>query len=92
MPLQDFKVCAIDGYFNICDTFDMTDTKVVTVNEFAAALNVSHDTVARWVKLGKVKGKKKGPFPAKNSPILIPASELERVKKLMDEPQGSSHS
>jgi helix-turn-helix protein len=62
----------------------MADRDVVTVTEFAAALNVSHDTVSRWVKLGKVKGKKKGPFPAKNSPILIPASELERVKNLLN--------
>lgn len=50
-------------------------------------MNVSHDTVSRWVKLGLVKGKKKGPFPAKNSPILIPASELDRVKKLAEKNQ-----
>jgi len=57
---------------------------MITTKEFAIALNVSHDTVARWVKLGLVKGKKKGPFPVKNSPFLIPASELERVRKLME--------
>jgi predicted site-specific integrase-resolvase len=55
---------------------------MMTTKEFAAALNVSHDTVSRWVRQGLVKGKKKSPF-SKNSPILIPATELDRVKKLM---------
>jgi hypothetical protein len=40
------------------------------------------------VRLGKVKGKKKGPFPGKTLPILIPVSELERVKKLMEQDNG----
>ena len=60
----------------------MAEIKQVTVSEFAKAMNVSHDTVARWVKLGLVKGKKKNPFSAKNSPILIPVSEIKRVKQL----------
>jgi len=57
--------------------------KKLTTYEFADALGVSRDTVERWVKLGKVKGQKKGPFPGKTSPIVIPVSELARVKKLM---------
>jgi excisionase family DNA binding protein len=56
-----------------------------TTKEFANALGVSHDTVARWVKLGKVKGFKLGPFPGKTSPILIPAEEVKRVKKLQND-------
>lgn len=55
-----------------------------TVKEFADALNVSHDTVTRWVRAGKVQGKKSGVFPGKTNAILIPASELTRVKKLMN--------
>jgi excisionase family DNA binding protein len=57
----------------------------LSVVQFADALGVSRDTVERWVKLGKVKGFKLGPFPGKTSPILIPASEMERVKKLQNE-------
>jgi excisionase family DNA binding protein len=60
----------------------MTKETFMTVKEFADDLGVSHDTVTRWVRLGKVKGKKKSPF-GKNSPILIPSSELKRVKELM---------
>jgi excisionase family DNA binding protein len=56
----------------------------ITIKQFADALNVSRDTVERWVKAGKVKGSRKGPFPGRTSPILISASELDRVKKLQN--------
>jgi len=62
----------------------MTNTNALTIPQFAEELGVSRFTVQKWVQSGKVKGSKKGPFPGKTSPILIPASELERVKKLMD--------
>jgi len=69
----------------------MTKTEdTITVPEFAEKLGVARNTVSQWVKSGKVKGTKKGPFPGKTSPILIPVSELERVKKLMDGDQGRS--
>jgi len=71
----------------------MTDAKFLTIPEFAAKLKVARNTVSRWVQAGKVKAIKKGPFPGKTSPILIPKSELERVLKLMDgEEQGNGHS
>lgn len=54
----------------------------VTIKQAAEVLGVSHDTVTRWVKLGKVKGFRKSPFPGRTTPILIPAEELERLKKL----------
>lgn len=57
---------------------------VMTVREFSEKLGLSHDMVTRWVKTGKVKGKKKNPFSQGNSTILIPVSEFERVKKLID--------
>jgi transposase len=60
---------------------------LISIREVADALGVSRDTVERWVKFGKVKGQKQGPFPGKTSPIMIPASELERVKKLMKQQQ-----
>lgn len=66
----------------------MNKTDTLTVPEFAAALKVDRNTVTKWVRLGKVKGKKKGPFPGKTLPILIPVSELERVKKLMEQDNG----
>jgi len=63
----------------------MKKNDTLTVPEFAAALDVDRNTVTKWVRLGKLKGKKKGPFPGKTSPILIPRSELERVKKQMEQ-------
>jgi excisionase family DNA binding protein len=56
--------------------------QTLTTVQFANALGVSRDVVEKWVKTGKVKGSKQGPFPGRTSPILIPASEVERVKKL----------
>ena len=63
----------------------MNKNDLLTVPEFAAELNVDRNTVTKWVRLGKVKAKKKGPFPGKTSPILISHSELERVRKLMEQ-------
>lgn len=56
----------------------------ITVPEFAEQIGVTRFTVTKWVKSGKVKGIKQGPFTGRTSPILIPVSELERVKKLME--------
>ena len=58
--------------------------KNYTIREFADELKVSHDTVTRWVRSGKVKGSKVGLFPGKTTPISIPGSELVRLKKMMD--------
>ncbi len=54
--------------------------ETLTVAQVASALGVSHDMVNRWWKQGIIKGHKKNPF-ARNSPILIPASELVKLKK-----------
>jgi len=70
----------------------MKKTDTVTVTEFAEQAGVDRNTVTLWVRAGKVKGSKKGPFPGKTSPILIPRSELERVKKLISEGTGNGHS
>ncbi len=65
----------------------------LTINQFAKALKVSYWVAYGWVASGKVKGKKKGPFPGKTSPIFISMSELERVRKLMDsESSGNGQS
>ncbi len=64
----------------------------ITLRQFAEELRVSYWVAHGWVTTGKVKSRKKGPFPGKTSPILIPVSEVERVKKLMDESQGKGHS
>ena len=50
----------------------------LTVKEFAERVGWSHDTVLRMVNAGKLKGEKKNPM-AKNSPVLIPESELKKV-------------
>lgn len=63
----------------------MTKSETLTVPEFAKELGVARNTVTQWVQKGLVKGFKKGPFPGTTSPILIPRSELERVKKLLQE-------
>ncbi len=56
--------------------------QTLTTVQFANALGVSRDVVEKRVKTGKVKGSKQGHFPGRTSPNLIPASEVERVKKL----------
>jgi excisionase family DNA binding protein len=60
-------------------------TKQLTTKEAAEILGVSHDTITRWVKIGKMKGTRKGPFIGRTSPILIPLAEVERVKKLQND-------
>ena len=71
----------------------MKKTDEVTIPEFAAKVGVSRFTVQKWVKVGKVKGRKRDPFQARTSPIYIPVSELKRVLKLMDEnTNGNGHS
>jgi hypothetical protein len=62
--------------------------KTLTVQEFADAVgDISHDTVTRLVKSGDIKGSKKNPF-ARTSPILIPASEVDRFKRLVNNEQA----
>ena len=71
----------------------MTKTEpTITIPEFAEQIGVNRTTVSRWVQSGKVKGIKQGPFRGKTSPILIPVSELERVKKLMEDPETADRS
>lgn len=65
-------------------------TNDLTIKQFAKAMHVSRFTVLRWLKSGKVKGYKKGPFPGKTSPIFIPSSELERVKKLAEDKEQAN--
>jgi excisionase family DNA binding protein len=62
---------------------DQKSTKELTVKEFAEELNVSHDMITEWLHAGKIKGRRRNPF-AKQSAFLIPESELDRVKKLME--------
>ncbi len=59
--------------------------KTYTTSEFAIALGVSRDTVERLIKKGKIKAAKRNPFGENTSPLLIPASELRRAKKLRNE-------
>jgi excisionase family DNA binding protein len=59
--------------------------KTYTIPEFANALGVSRDTVERLIKRGTIKAAKKNPFGGRTSPLMIPASELARAKKLRDE-------
>lgn len=58
----------------------------LSIKEFAEKVSMSHDMVTRLWKKGTIKGRKKNPF-ARNSPVLIPSSELERVKKVIHESQ-----
>lgn len=56
----------------------------VTIPEFAEALGVSRATIERMIKKNKIKAVKKNPLAGRTSPLLIPASELQRVKKLQN--------
>lgn len=57
-------------------------TKELTTKQAAEILGVSHDTIARWVKLGRLKARKAGVFPGRTSPILILAADVERLRKM----------
>jgi len=70
----------------------MTKTDTFTVPEFAEEMGVDRNTVTKWVRSGLVKGFKKDPFQRKTSPILIPKSELPRLKKLMEEAESKERS
>lgn len=59
--------------------------KQITIPEFADALGVSRATVERLIKDKKIKAARKNPLAGRTSPLLIPAAELERVKKLQNE-------
>lgn len=59
--------------------------KHLTTSQFADALGVSRDTVERMIKMGKIKAAKKNPIAGRTSPLLIPDTELVRVKKLQNE-------
>lgn len=58
--------------------------KTITIPEFADALGVSRATVERLIKDNKIKAVKKNPLAGRTSPLLIPAAELVRVKKLQN--------
>jgi excisionase family DNA binding protein len=60
-------------------------SNLYTIKQVAASLGVSHDTVTRWVKSGKVKAVKKTIFAGKTSPIFISSAEVDRLKKLQNE-------
>ena len=68
-----------------------TPSEELTVQQFAKELGVSHDVVTRMLHLKQIKGRRKNPF-AKKSAFLIPATELERVQKLMSEGNGNGPS
>jgi hypothetical protein len=78
LPLDIFAYCA---YYANTMNKDQSPTEL-TVAEFAEAVELSHDTVLRGLHSGKIKGRKKNPLAQKTA-FLIPASELERFKKLM---------
>ena len=63
----------------------------MTVKVFSEELGLSHDIITRWWRQGIIKGQKKNPF-ARNSPILIPSTELERIKKVIKEMNGGKKS
>jgi hypothetical protein len=48
--------------------------------EIAQALGRSEKTVSRWVERGVLPSRKAGPFP--NSPLVVRASEIDRLKAL----------
>jgi excisionase family DNA binding protein len=58
--------------------------KTLTIPQFANALGVSRTTVQRLIVAKKIKAVRKNPFGGATSPLLIPAEELTRAKKLRD--------
>lgn len=56
---------------------DSSNNKPYSVPEAARALNMSDDTIRRWVEIGKLKKVNAG---GKGSRVLIPVSEIERMR------------
>jgi len=54
----------------------------LTTKQVADALGLSHDTIVRMIKSEKISARRKNPLGGRTSAYLIPASEVERVKKL----------
>ena len=56
----------------------MSDTpEVLTLQQFAAASGRSPDTVRNWIRAGKLKARRSGPY--QSSRIVIARSELDRL-------------
>lgn len=62
--------------------------KNITIPQFAVELGLSRTTIERMIKSNKIKAVKKNPLAGRTSPLLIPASELERVKALVAKGQA----
>jgi transposase len=60
------------------------------VREVAEQLGVSHDTVTRWIKAGKIKALPRTIFDGETSPIFISVKEFQRVQKLLEAPARTS--
>ncbi|MBI5297932.1 MAG: helix-turn-helix domain-containing protein [Chloroflexi bacterium] len=59
-----------------------TPHEELTTKQVAEALKLSHDTIIRMIKSGKISARRKNPLGGRTSAFLIPASEIERIKKL----------
>ena len=55
--------------------------------EIAKLFSVSQKTVGDWIRNGDIKAKKKNPL-RRNSPYLVPKSEVERLLKLQEQGEG----
>jgi predicted site-specific integrase-resolvase len=63
---------------------------ILRVREVAEQLGVSHDTVTRWIKVGKINALPRTIFDGETSPIFISVKEFQRVQKLLKARAGSS--
>lgn len=63
--------------------------KLLTIPEFANAVQVNRKTIEREIKRGNIKAARKNPLAGRTSPFLIPASELVRWLKLQKKSAGS---
>ncbi len=53
----------------------------LTTKQLAERWGVSHDSIVRWIRKGKIKARRGGLFVGLTSPFLIPISEVERVER-----------
>lgn len=54
----------------------MTQERLLSVEDVAARLNVSEETVRRWLRLGRIRGLRPG---GGKTVYRIPESELDRM-------------
>lgn len=65
----------------------MTEETYLPTKKVAEILHVDPVTIGNWIRNGELKAMKKNPL-RRNSPYLVPQSEVDRFLKLQEQGEG----